>query len=261
MLKAIVASLDDVPEGVRDYYEAGTAEHETEGKFVLKVEPVDGFALENINGLKTTLGKEMSLRKSLEKQVVKYKDIDPDAAREALAKLQEMGDLDPAKDADRIADSKFQAAKAQLLEKHGQELAQRDERINTLDSALDGLVRREAAVKAIAEAKGSVDLLLPHVMAHTRRKETDDGKFDVEVIDASGNVRIGNAKGDPMDLKGLVAEMRQSETFARAFDADGHSGTGKQPDNPGGAKTKGDMGGSRDERKAAIAQRFKLPAE
>jgi hypothetical protein len=251
-IKAIIEKLDDAPEPLREHYT------EQDGKFVLAVDAVGGFALEDVSGLKSALGKERTTRENLEKQVVAFKDLDPAKAREALAKLEELGNLDPAKEADKIANTKFEAAKAQLLEKHGQEITARDERIGKLTGAMDKLVRQAAATAAIAEAKGSVELLLPHVLASTRVKETDDGAFTVEVIDAAGNVRIANGKGDPMDLKALVAEMRSTETFARAFDGDGQSGSGKLADHGkgGGLSGKGNIGGSREERVAAIKARM-----
>jgi hypothetical protein len=250
-IKAIIDKLDDAPEPLREHYA------EQDGKFVLSVEPIGGFALEDVSGLKSALGKERTQRENLEKQVVAFKDIDPTKAREALARLEELGNLDPAKEADKIANTKFEAAKARLLERHGQELTQRDERIGKLTGAMDKLVRQAAATQAIAEAKGSVELLLPHVLASTRVKESEDGSFAVEVIDAAGNVRIANGKGDPMDLKALVAEMRGSETFARAFDGDGQSGSGKTADHgQGGRSLKGNMGGTREERVAALKARM-----
>lgn len=259
MLKAILASLDDAPDGARDFYQAGTAEAGTEGKFVLKVDPVDGFALENVAGLKSTLGKEMTQRKALEKTVKAFEGLDADKAREALAKVEEFANLDPAADADKIANGKVEAIKAQLLEKHAADLTARDTRITKLSEALDKRVRQAAATAALAEAKGSVELLLPHVLAHTRVKETEAGDFVVEVVDKDGNVRIGDSQGAPMDLKGLVAEMRKSDAYSRAFDGDGQSGGGKQPDTPTGSK-RGDVNGSRAERAAHFASKFGLPA-
>jgi hypothetical protein len=254
-IRAIIDKLDDAPEAIREHYA------EQDGKFVLSVEPVNGYSLEDVSGLKSALGKERTTRETLERQVVAFKDLDPDKAREALAKLEELGNLDPAKEADKIANTKFEAAKAQLLEKHAQEISQRDERNAKLSGAMDKLVRQAAATSAIAEAKGSVELLLPHVLAATRVKETEDGDFIVEVVDAKGNVRIGDAKGSPMDLKGLIAEMRGSDTYARAFDGDGQSGSGKTADQGGGSgMAKGDMGGDRAARQAAIAAKYKLPA-
>lgn len=252
-LKAILEKLDDAPEALREHYA------EKDGKFYLSVDAVDGYALEDVSGLKSALGKERTTREALEKQVVKFKDLDPDKALAALAELEELKKIDPSKEADKIANTKFENAKAQLLEQHGREVETRDGRIKLLESTVESLLVDAVATAALAEAKGSVELLLPHVRKHTRVKEAD-GKFTVEVIDGEGNGRIADAKGTPMDIKGLVAEMRGSDTFARAFDGDGHSGSGKEIDNPGGKPPKGDMGGSRDERRAAIAAKFKLPA-
>lgn len=249
-IKAILPSLDQAPEALREHYT------EQDGKFFLSVEAVDGYALENVNGLKSALGAERTKREQLERDVVKFKDIDPDKARTALAKLQELGDLDPTKEADKIANTRFEAAKAQLLEKHQGEIGQRDERIGMLTSTVDDLLRRQRATAAIAAAKGSVDLLLPHVLAATRTVEKD-GKFAVEVVDPLGNIRIGDGKGTPMDLDALVTEMRSSATFKAAFEGEGHGGGGKQHDKITGPAA-GDMGGDRNARQAAIRAKFGL---
>lgn len=250
-LKAILASLDGIDDATKALYV------EKDGKFVLDVETVEGFALEDVSGLKTALGKERTARENAERLTAAFKDIDPAKAKEALAKVEEWGNLDPSKEADKIANSKFEAAKTQLLEKHTGELTSRDERIGHLTKTVEGLLIDAAATSALAEAKGSVELLLPHVRAHTRVKEVD-GKFQVEVIDKDGNAKIADSKGTPMDIKGLVAEMRQSDAFGRAFEGSGNSGTGKTPGNGGGAGggQKGNFGGSREERTAAIAAKF-----
>lgn len=249
-IRAILPSLDQAPEALREHYT------EREGKFVLNVEAVDGYALEDVTGLKSALGAERTKREQLERDVVKYKDIDPDKARSALAKLAELGDLDPTKEADKIANTRFEAAKSQLLEKHQAEVGQRDERIGMLTSTLDDLLRRQRATAALAAAKGNVDLLLPHVLSATRTVEKD-GKFAVEVIDGAGNIRIGDGKGTPMDLDALVSEMRSSPTFKAAFEGEGHGGGGKKPDgNPTGAKA--NLGGTPEERRVAIAAKYGL---
>ncbi|MCO4316334.1 hypothetical protein M8997_003995 [Phyllobacterium sp. 21LDTY02-6] len=249
-LKAILASLEGVDDATKALYV------EKDGKFVLDVEPVDGFSLEDVSGLKTALGKERTTREKLEKDVVKFKDLDPDKARTALLELEELKKLDPASEADKIANTKFEAAKAQLLQKHEGEMGEIKTRNGFLESQIGALLIDNAATLALAEAKGSVDLLLPHVRAHTRVKEID-GKFVVEVVDKDGNAKIADSKGTPMDIKGLVAEMRQSDTFGRAFEASGNTGTGKQPGNGGGGgQQKGNFGGTREERAAAIAAKF-----
>lgn len=264
-LKAAVEKLDEIPEPLREHYA------EKDGKFILIVQPAAGFELGEIEALKSALGAERGVSEKMRRELERLgsnwdKDrkvwvhsIDPDKAREAIAKLDELGNLDPAKEADKIANTKFEAAKAQLLEKHTGEIKTREERIGHLTKTVESLLIDQAATAALAEAKGSVDLLLPHVRAHTRVKEAD-GRFSVEVVDKDGNSRIADAQGTPMDIKALIAEMRQSDTFARAFDGDGQNGGGKQPDHDGkGGGPKGDFGGDRAARTAAIAKRFNLP--
>lgn len=228
-LKAVLENIADAPEAVRDFYS------EQDGKFVLNVEPVGGYALEDVSGLKSALGKERTTREALEKQVVRFKDIDPDKAMSALQELEELRAIDPTKEADKIADSKFNAAKAQLLEKHEGELKARDERSKHLSGTIDHLLREQRATTALAEAKGAVELLLPHVLKNTRTVERDGG-FEVEVVDPDGNVRI-DGKGNNMSIKDLVAEMRQSDLYGRAFEASGKNGTGMAPNSGSGGGT------------------------
>jgi len=222
-LKAVLEKVDDLPESVRAFYQ------EKEGKFVLDVESVDGFALEDVAGLKSTLGKELTRRKQLEKDFAKFKDIDPDKAREALVRLEELGNIDPLKEADKIVDQRLKAATGQLVEKHTKELDVERARSARLQKAFEATLIDQAATAALAEAKGSVELLLPHVQRHTRVRELDDGRHVVEVIDKDGTVRIGNSKGDPMTITDLVQEMKKSDAFGRAFDGTGQSGSGTRP--------------------------------
>lgn len=256
-LKAIVDKLDDVNEALRGEYREGTADEGLEGRFVLAVEGSAGYALENVEGLKSALSKERGKREQLERDVVKYKDLDPDKARAALTELEELRAIDPTKEADKIANTKFEAAKTQLLEKHTGEVKGLNDRIGYLSSTVESLMVDQVATAALAEAKGSVDLLLPHVQRHTRVKEVD-GRFMVEVVDAEGNARIADAKGSPMGIKDLVAEMKSSETFGRAFEASGQQGSGKQQGQGGqGFQAKrGDMGGSKEDRIAALQSKF-----
>lgn len=256
-LKALVDKVEELPEAARGFYQ------EKDGRFVLDVEPVDGFALEDIGGLKSTLGKEMTRRKALEKDFAKYKDIDPDRAREALAKLEEFGSIDPHKEADKIVDQRVKAATGQLVQKHQKELeAERLER-QSLEVQLQTVLVDQAATAALAEAKGSVELLLPHVQRHTRVRKLEDGRHVVDVVDKDGNVRIANSKGDPMTIAGLVQEMRKSEAFGRAFEGTGNSGSGTRPTSSTGSnaaqvKSRRDFKSEKD--RAAYVEAYGLDA-
>ena len=235
-LKAILTAEEHkgVSEIIRNEYT------EKDGKFFLAVDPVEGYTLENVDGLKTSLGKERTQVATLQTNLAKFKDLDPDAARQAMIELEELRAIDPKKEADKIVATKFETAKTQLVAKHNQDLAARDERIKKLSGTIENLLVDSVASTVIAEAKGSIELLLPHVRRSTRVTEKD-GAFQVEVIDKEGNTRIGDSKGTPMSIKDLIADMRNSETFGRAFEGDGTTGSGKRPGTSGGGTPTGGL--------------------
>ena len=85
-------------------------------------------------------------------------------------------------------------------------------------------INKNAGEAAIAAAKGSSALLLPHVRASVKVIE-DNGDFKVQVVDTAGNPRV-NGKGEFLTIADLVSEMRQSDIFGRAFEATGTTGSG-----------------------------------
>jgi DNA-directed RNA polymerase subunit F len=228
-LKAVLTAEEHgkLGDGLKSEYK------QVDGKFILDVTPTDGYELDDVSGLKSSLGKERTAKSALEKQLEKFKDLDPDAARTALTELEELKAIDPKKEADKLASTKVESAKQQLMAAHSKEVKQRDDRISALTKTVEALLIDSTAAAAIAEAKGDVELLMPHVRKHTRVKE-DNGQFSVEIVDKDGNARIGDSKGGPMDIKGLIAEMRSSPTFGKAFEGDGTTGSGKQPGSAGG---------------------------
>lgn len=87
-LKARLDSLDDVPEALHELYE------EVDGAFVLALDDIDAHP--GVKGLKSALDKEKKdrLKYSTDLQAMREKlgDLDPEAAREALGKLQQLED-------------------------------------------------------------------------------------------------------------------------------------------------------------------------
>ena len=238
-LKAILESVDGLPDPIKSEYV------EKDGRFVLSVEPVDGYELDDVSGLKTTLSKVNGNFSSAEKELKKFgstwnkeknawdHSIDPIKAKTAIAKYDEFVNFDPNKEADKVAEAKVEAVKTQLVESHTAEMAAKEEEINLLSSTVSDLLIKQQATMALAEHKGDPELLMPHIERQTRvgRK---DGKFFAEVIDKDGQVRIGNAKAEPMTISQLVEEMKKSPTYGKAFEGEGTGGSGKQPNGNGG---------------------------
>lgn len=252
MLKSIIDKLEDVNEGFRGEYRPGTADEGLEGKFVLSVEGRDGWGLENVNGLRTALSTERTALQNEKAKTRAFEGIDPEKAREAIAKIAELGTLDPKKDVDRLVEEKVQAQIGQLNDRHKTELDGLTSRLGMRDALLTDTFKTKAAVEAIAEAKGDVELLLPHVLPSISFDlEEADGKLvpKTKVVDDAGNVRIGDSQGGNMTIKQRVEEMKNSDKFSRLFDGSGHSGTGDD------GKPKGGGGGGSTGKKIASMTR------
>lgn len=84
-----------------------------------------------------------------------------------------------------------------------------------------------AASTAINEAKGNVPLLLPHVRSVLNVAE-EAGKRVIQVLKNEGEVRL-KENGQSFSLIDLLAEMKETSIFSRAFDGIEISGGGMSP--------------------------------
>lgn len=248
-MNKIKAITEEVPEGLEGFYT-----QREDGKYQLQVEPVDGYSLEDVGGLKSALGKEREARSKFEKIAESLGDLTPEQARDAIAELERLREIDPSKEADRLAQEKVEHLRKSLQTQFTSELSERDKRIASLTQTVDERVRKQEALSTLSELGGNHDLLMPHILGATRTVEKD-GKYLVEVVDADGNPRIGN-DGNNLTLKAFVAEMRNNESFAPAFKGSGNSGSGKFPSGGNTTQNKGDLGGSRADRMNALRNRF-----
>ena len=104
---ALAAITTEAPKGFEEHYTKLD-----DGRFRLNVEASDGYALEDISGLKSALSKERANRESLERKVSDLGDLDPAEARKAMQELEELRQLDPRAEADKLAQAKIDAMSA-----------------------------------------------------------------------------------------------------------------------------------------------------
>lgn len=83
-LKAIV---EEVPENMNDFYTA-----RDDGKFVLNVESVDGFGLEDVTGLKKTMNDWKEKAGSARSKLDAYGDYTPESIKDLELKAKSAGD-------------------------------------------------------------------------------------------------------------------------------------------------------------------------
>ncbi|GLQ07517.1 hypothetical protein [Sneathiella chinensis] len=99
---------------------------------------------------------------------------------------------------------------------------------------VDGL-----AARAVSAARGSVELLLPHIREVVSIAE-EGGKRVLRVLGPDGEPRVCD-NGAPFSLEDLVEEMKVSPLFNRAFEQDETRGGGMNP--AGGALQAGRVNG------------------
>lgn len=220
-IKSILDNLEGVEESHKPLYK------ESNGKYILDVEPVGGYALEDVSGLKNALQSERATRQKEAQRLKAFGDKDPEAVRAALEELESLkgqtGDLDSK--AAALAESKVK----QIVEKHQRELATFGETHKTLRSKLETVMVDQNLASAIRGAGGdesTVRVLMPHLKGQVRLREID-GDYVPEVIDPStGHARIGDSQGSLMNLSQLVGEFKNDPVFSGTFPGSGRSGGG-----------------------------------
>lgn len=218
-LKAVVESLDAVPEALRGLYA------EKDGKHVLQVEPAGGLSLECVSGLRKALDTERATRKEREALLKQFGDLTPDKLKEELKELERLRGIDLNKSAEKRAKEKVEAIRKSLHEEWSGKNA-------ALEAQIDQIARVKAAEAAIAATGAPPELLMPHVLQRTKTVRTDDG-IRVQVLNEAGEARH-NAEGKDMTVADLIAEMRASDVFGRAFPAEDKRGSGVPPHKPAG---------------------------
>jgi len=243
-LKLTVDSLEAVDEPLRGFYE------QDGDKFKLKVDGV-----EDTSGLRSALEKERKAARELEKKVKRWESLGKsDEEIQSLLTAAEQAEQEKATKA-----GEWDKLRAQMNEKHEAALKAKADEASKMRTTLERYLVDAAATSAIAAAKGVPELLLPHVQQHVKVVE-EDGDYIARVVDQRGDPRV-NAKGEHMTISELVAEMRQSEVFGRAFEASGNTGIGKQPGNGAGgagATKKSDLKTEKD--RAAFVEKHGLDA-
>jgi len=96
-----------------------------------------------------------------------------------------------------------------------------------MQGALERYLVGQAASNAIADAKGSRELLLP-IVKNSVKVVQDGEDFVVRVVDNDGDFR-SNGAGGWMGVEALVAELKTNEIYARAFESEAPAGTGAKP--------------------------------
>lgn len=220
-LKYQVDTLDGIDESVKGLYA------EKDGKFVLGIE---GFPQpEDVSGLKAKVEELLAEKKAVTE---KARLAAEESERAKLEAAKKGGDVE-------ALEISYQQKIAEIENRLKLEIEQRDGSIIELTSG-------QTATKMAAElaVQGSSDVLLPHIKARLRT-EFRDGKPVTVVLDKDG-------KPSANTVEELKKEFISNPAFAPLIVASKASGAGRTVNGSGGAVKQGNMGGSKEERLAAI---------
>jgi len=204
-----------------------------EGKYLLVVEGRDGFALENVTGLKNSVESAREERDTAQTKLKRFGDMDPDTASDIVSKAKQFDELDPKLEAGK-AKAKFDEWKGEFVEsvkvQHAEAMAVVSADRDAMRTQLEQELIESQATQILArdDVKGNPVLLLPAIRNMTDT-ELKDGVMTVRVLNPlkPGQARIGKS-GDPMELEELiVAELKGNEAYSGAFGASGGSGSGE----------------------------------
>lgn len=229
MLKFQLDTLEGVDEAVRALYT------EKDGKFVLGIEGLP--QQEDVTGLKAKVDELLGEKKAAEKA---RKDAEEQARLEREEAARKSGNVE---ELEKSWSEKYNRREAELNGMLEQERGTLSTQIRDLT------VGRTATDIASALAiPGSAKALLPHIERRLS-VEQRDGKPVVVVLDQQGKLSAAT-------LDELKAEFANDTAFAPLIAGSKASGGGAAGAGGGGGAAKGKIGGTKEERQAAIASRF-----
>ncbi|WP_428556007.1 hypothetical protein [Pseudomonas edaphica] len=229
MLKFQLDTLEGVDEAVRALYT------EKDGKFVLGIEGLP--QQEDVSGLKAKVDELLGEKKLAEKKAREAEELARTEREEAARKSGNVEELE------KSWSEKYNRREAELNGMLEQERGTLSTQIRDLT------VGRTATDIASALAiPGSAKALLPHIERRLS-VEQRDGKPVVVVLDQQGKLSAAT-------LDELKAEFANDTAFAPLIAGSKASGGGAAGAGGGGGAAKGKIGGTKEERQAAIASRF-----
>jgi len=228
-----------------------------DGSYRLKVKEDSGWALENVSSLRNALEDEKDKRRKATSRVEGLPD---DFNGETFRKLKADSDrLKDVLDKHGKDDEKTQAKiKASVEEATAPLLTQIDE-LKKQNGGLSGEVGEllvDAEVRRLMSTEayglqGEADLVIDRVRRETRVVKGDDGKHAVQVVRPGTEVvrqHTKDGKVGDMQLKDLLASLRDDPIMGRAFDGEGIAGSGT----PGSPRRGGPQGGKNPFKKETV---------
>lgn len=225
-LKAVLDSIDSLPDNIKALYRTGT--EGLAGKFILDTEPVGGWALEDVAGLRNAFTTQRDELKAATSALDAFKGLGAASTiREKLGRLARLEKIDPESEADRLAAARARARIDELDAEHATELDRIKIKSDRMVAEITRLILENEVAGAISRHDGSSELLAPHVASRVKIIENEAGEFSVQVMDDQGRPAYRWRGSESIDatIDDLVIDLKSKPAFAGAFKASA-SGSG-----------------------------------
>ena len=232
-------SEDSVPDEFKEHTKPGKVGDKD--VVFLDLTPKEGFALEDVLGLKKSLQAANHKATGHEKELKAIRDQIGDA--DLSAALTALGENDTLKEslANAKPEDQVQALvaskDAEWRTKFDRDMATFKAKESALTAQVRDLLIDRAATDAILQASGNPRWLLHQVTGQMKLSDGPDGTLTAQVVDSTGAPRVSEKPGDagPMGLDELLTIMRRDPDNAEAFAGTKKGGTGADADAGGGA--------------------------
>ncbi len=238
-LKVIVNSLDNVDETLKGLYK------KSGDSYVLDLTNVNDHP--SVSTLRKTMIEERDARKSSEKSLKEFKkqldgldldslkDIDLDEYKNNLVDLEKFKKEQTTKNKKKLKDKEeWEKLEKQLQDQNKLDIdnvhdsytkkidsyktkleevtSTKDKELGSMLTSLESYLKDKEIISALAEAKGNVPVLMPHVSKFVKVVKDSTGDFASRVIDAAGTTRITDT-GSPMTISDFVTELKEKPEF------------------------------------------------
>jgi hypothetical protein len=229
MFRAFYEKEEDIPADMKQHY----AKPDGETVWVLQVDGGEGWSVENVSGLRSTLSKLKDRATKAERMVKEFEalGVPVDDAKKALEDYEKLK-----ANAGKTESERITALQTELETVRKQAAVERDKEIAPLRKSLDGrtaqlrnLLVDATLDTAISAAGGNATLLRPALRGMIRVDEDEQGNLLPVVIDRDGTPRVTGKELAPMTIEALVGEAKSLPDFAVAFSATDASGGGTPP--------------------------------
>ena len=220
-LRAVLDSVDDLPEGQSGLYVEGQGDYE--GRYVLDVEEVDGLGLANAAKVLKARDQEKNAAKRLRGEAEKAKR-ELEAAMEQLEELKsssgQPADVDKIRERlEKDAAARIEAIKAEMAEQLQSVSGERDRYRTDYETT-----RLETELDRALELDGIEPVSRPGVKAllkqFARWEDTDDGGRELRFMDLDGETPLHVTQGGMPRAGGgrdLAMKLAKTEDYAGMF--------------------------------------------